>query len=497
MFYINGIDTHIDDAVKNISAIEFELTYRKYSPLTEGSLYTLDPSLLYNFSSARSVEQRERKYAARRRPGIGGVKDEIHDAIDSQRDNLDQVTDFVEATWLLNYEQNYVAGNWNPRDAEFAREEISAGTARELADKIDQWNNDWKDENACLSRQLSGGGSDPAQCNYDPVRHLNALNDALNAGEDILLIGYSEGSIYAELYRKMLINDRGNSDPGTAIKVRNVLLGTPVAKPAESSLSINHPGDPVGNLSKSDNWDRGGAIWEFKPEQVENHLFGAYLDPTNKKYDADVYDRVIRSILTQYTDSASSRATIDNEIRFYATQQNGPGNQYRILTVYHQPITSPNAPKRFGNNIAGREPLNKYYDDNADAPPMSGDSRTFSCRQIISYPRFMIGTHEFRFSSQNLESPISAVFDGGHDGNLYGKCTMVGMPAGWEDGCRRNDDGTTVRVVTSSYGYATSPGVIRIPLSLDEGVQEIDVNFDETKRILAKDRVQNRDLAPE
>ena len=123
---------------------------------------------------------------------------------------------------------------------------MAAIRAARLADRIKQYNENWRRSAACFDD--GGALADDeiiASCLHDPRFQMAEIESSLDAGANVVLIGYSEGSIFAELYRAFL-SDR-------PAKVHNVLVGSPVVSALTSepaTLRIADPGDPVANLAQ-------------------------------------------------------------------------------------------------------------------------------------------------------------------------------------------------------------------------------------------------------
>jgi len=385
IFFINGIATHHLDAQLQLEALKHELIGEKpYSPLSKASVPDENVLLLYNYSNSRPQEEKNYKYASRRRPGIEGAQDFARDKIDETRDGADLTADFLEAAYLLKYEAEYDGALHSPEDQEFIRSEILAGRAREIADKIDHYNNDWKAASECLKR-AERAEVDVKDCWSDPESHLTALRNALVEDGQVITVGYSEGSIFAELYRKML---------GSPSSIRNVLVGSPVANISDSSIRIAHPNDPIAKFS-GDLIDAGAFALSADDEAIDAHSFvQSYL-----AYGSDEHKKILTAVLDQYRAGIPLRER-SKFVRMYGISFLSDGEGARNsepIRILHQP-SKVNMPKDFGSNIASRKAVRFSELRAPDGKILEIEARSFDCAQIASYSNIIIDDHKLSFS---------------------------------------------------------------------------------------------------
>lgn len=243
-YFFNGVRTGFHDALQQADAVGAALAG---GVMSEDSLKGMELSLLYNASQPAL--------------GTGAIDIEETNRLMRTLHELER----IEA--------------WK-RDAKAV-----FATARPTMDALRNWsfarfieaqNFNWNASKTCFDRPISEARRDVGRCLRHPSFQADAIKARGRAGRPVMLIGYSEGSVFAELYKRMFNDDR--------TPVQAILIATPISETllGPGSARIVHPDDKVSAVFDPDTGKQkpvGGVefAWQSTFEKHKPHLLGNYL----------------------------------------------------------------------------------------------------------------------------------------------------------------------------------------------------------------------------
>ena len=252
-FYLNGVRTSAENALQELWSLRNTLVAHSF--FTNDSLPTERFHLLYNYSSKEKTSV----------PVFGDPGSDVDDgceALQILKENYDRDL-FLPETRVRQFEDSYRATGANINDPSFTSDAIATGLARELRERLAEFNDDWQ-VGGIYAKWLNIEQKKLGSFGYRPDQHISQISDATQNVPGIV-VGYSEGSMFAEEYRQFFAAGEsvrhGNGD-GTEDDTklfRRILVGTPInwdlvgesARTGEEhprTYKINHPNDPMANM---------------------------------------------------------------------------------------------------------------------------------------------------------------------------------------------------------------------------------------------------------
>ena len=287
IFFFNGIQTTFDEALAARGDLE---TVLLEDVLTDISIKNNPLTLLYNYSDREEGPSNNIIDAIGN--SLNGAADLVAEGDETKEliSFLKRIRDNAELkkyTSCARRRRDGTCANWSIDVDRFLVNGVVVATQAELrgawlADEIDRYNRNFAFSKGCHATTQDKTQEFSERCLSDPRIQAAIIDQSVNSRDHITIIGYSQGSIFAEIYKSA---QRGLS----IAQPENILVGTPLASDlvSQGSTVINNLAtDPVAQMGD----DLGGAALTLGQNGLSGHSFtDTYLaEPYREKISAAV-----------------------------------------------------------------------------------------------------------------------------------------------------------------------------------------------------------------